>query len=507
MKKAKKIICLVLAVLMVATFLGGCAKGKTTSDDEQVKLKWIFGGPGKLEDSERVWAEFNKTLQNYLPGTEVEFQCIPHSDYAEKWRLIAASGEKVDIAWVSYAMNFVEETAKGAYLDITDLIDEYGQDMVAEFPEWLLDLTTVDGKIYAIPNYQMMVNPTGFAVEKYHIDNGWFDKEKAEEILCADRVWTKDDFKVFEDYFKAVQNSGEKVKYPSKAFLSRAIQQIGVPAAGLEPIICNAVVRLDDESCTVYDQLTDFPEMYDYYDLAYEWYQKGIIRPDILENPTEKEGDYLLWWTTLLKGAKETVELKRGIPMEIVYTRSKPNIPYKGSATNTALPAACQHPERAMQLLNLMNSSKGAELLNLMTYGIEGEHYNKISDNRIEWLGENVIGSSNNKYGYHNWALGNALVTYTTQNDPEDWNEYIDQEVNKQATISPLLGFTLDQTPIKLEIAQYNAVMKEYEYLDSGVVPNYKELLKERNEKLVAAGSEKIVAEVRRQVSEWLKTK
>ena len=43
------------------------------------------------------------------------------------------------------------------------------------------------------------------------------------------------------------------------------------------------------------------------------------------------------------------------------------------------------------------------------------------------------------------------------------------------------------------------------EYLEKGATANYKELLKERNEKLKQAGSEKIVAEVQRQIDEWVK--
>lgn len=160
-----------------------------------------------------------------------------------------------------------------------------------------------------------------------------------------------------------------------------------------------------------------------------------------------------------------------------------------------------------MQLLNLMNSKKGAPLLNMATFGIEGKHYKKISENHIEFLGGSTIGSSNNKYGYENWALGNALDTYTTQYNFDGWNEYIDKEINKKAVPSCLTGFTLDTTPIKLEIAQYQAIMKEYEYLDAGTTPNYKEKLEERNKKLKDGGSDKIVEEVQRQINEWLKNK
>lgn len=501
----KRMFLAVMACMIAVSCLSGCrSSAQKTNADEQVELHWVFGGPGKLEDSDRVWSAFNEQLSASLPNTTVRFTCIPHADYAEKWRLMSAAQEACDIAWVSWALDFVEEVSKGSYMDITELVQEYGQDMLAGFPDWLLELTTIDGKVYAIPNYQMMASPTGFSIDKHHVDNGWLDIRAAEEMFTSGKELHKEDYKIFENYFDKVQASGESVRYISSQFLSRGIKQvIGMPPGKTETIVCNAVIKRFDDDYKVYDILTDFPDSYEYYDLVSEWYKKGYIRPDILENPTENEGDYLLWWTSIFKGSAERVSLKQGKPMEVFTADDSLYISHKGSSTNTAIAANSKHPDRAMQLLNIMNSKKGADLLNLLSYGFEGEHYKKVSDDRIEWLGSGVPGSSDNRYGYENWALGNALITYTTQNDPEGWNEYLHNDINMHATMSRLGGFSVDLKPIKMKIAQYNAVLKEYEYLDKGTTDNYKELLEERNAKLKEAGSEDIVKEVQRQIDEW----
>lgn len=508
--KFKKTIALLAAAALAGGIVTGC-KGKETNPDEKVSLTWVFGGPGTLEDSDMVWGEYNKLLESYLPNTTVNFKCIPHADYAEKWRLMSAAREDVDIAWVGWQLNFIDEVAKGSYLDITELIDKYGQDMKKEFPDWLLGLTSVDGKIYAIPNYQMMTAPVGVLVPKEHVEKGWIDVDKASAVFTSNKVVTKEDYKIFEDYLKTVLENEKNPPRVSEQFLTRAIKwKVGLPAEGREVITCNAVIKQGDKSCKVYDLISDFPGNNDYYEIVNDWYNKGIIRKDILENPEETEGDeYLLWWCQMLKGAENSYASKYSRPMTPITLDSQDSlyIPYKGSNTNTAIAAQSKHPDRAMQLLNLMNSKKGAPLLNMATFGIEGKHYKKISENHIEFLGGSTIGSSNNKYGYENWALGNALDTYTTQYNFDGWNEYIDKEINKKAAPSCLTGFTLDTTPIKLEIAQYQAIMKEYEYLDAGTTPNYKEKLEERNKKLKDGGSDKIVEEVQRQVNEWLKNK
>lgn len=508
MKKVRKLLCLVLCVLLLISVFTGCGKEKVDNPNEQVTLKWIVGGPGKLQDSDKVWAKFNEELQKYLPNTTVEFTVIPHADYAEKWRLMSASQEPVDIVWVGWTLNFADEVSKGSLMDITSLIEEYGQEMKSEFPDWLLDLTSINGKIYAIPNYQMMTSPVGCFVDKSHVDKGWIDIEAASNRFTSKEPMHKEDYKIFEEYFEKVQASGEKVKYPASTFLKMAIKEkIGLPYMGYETIVANAAVLVDGDSYKVYDTLTDFPENYEYYDLVHEWYNKGYIRKDILSNPTEKAADYLLGWTSVFKGSEERLSIQYGKPMKIITFRDYLTVAFKGSNTNTAISASSKHPERAMQLINLMNSKRGADLLNLLTYGFEGDHYEKISENRINWLEPEIPGSSNNRYGYENWALGNALNTYTTQSDPEDWNQYLHEDINMNAKMSKLSGFTLDTTPIKIEIAQYQAKMKEYAYLDMGTTPNYKELLKERNQKLKEAGSDKIVEEVRRQVEEWVKNK
>lgn len=73
------------------------------------------------------------------------------------------------------------------------------------------------------------------------------------------------------------------------------------------------------------------------------------------------------------KAAGSTAYVK--IPFE-----NKHYIPYAASASNTAISINSKHPERAMQLIGLMNTEKGKDLYNLLVFGIEGEHYTKVND-------------------------------------------------------------------------------------------------------------------------------
>ena len=86
-------------------------------------------------------------------------------------------------------------------------------------------------------------------------------------------------------------------------------------------------------------------------------------------------------------------------------------------------------------------------------------------------------------------------------------NEFIKQ-LNADAAPSKMQGFTLDTDPIKTELAQVNAVIGEYKStLASGAAPDADALYKDFVDKLIKAGDDKIVAEVQRQIDEWLTTK
>ena len=183
-------------------------------------------------------------------------------------------------------------------------------------------------------------------------------------------------------------------------------------------------------------------------------------------------------------------------------------IPAERPSTSMGIPATAQDPVRSIKLLELLNTEKGKDLYNLLVFGIEGTHYKKVSETEIEWLDAAAPGASiDNRYGYDAWAIGNTFNAYDTQYDTPGWKEYIKEEVNGTAKMCPLIGFSMDTAPIKLELAQYNAIMKEYEYLKYGANDNYKELLEERNQKLKKSGSDKIVEEARKQVEAWKKIK
>ena len=510
--KLLRVVAIVLSLMLIIGTVAGCGKKETSKkDDGNVTLKWVIGATGAMKDCNRVFAEFNKQLQNYMPGTTVEFEVIAYSDFAEKWNLMAASREKVDLVWAGWMLDLDEEVRKGSFREMDDLL-QYAPEMVEEIPSNILDLCRVKGELYAIPCYQMMTGlPYGYKVPKDLAEEYGLDHEKIAATFKNDESPSKEDFKVFEEYLERLKADGKLGKGVSKSFLDSVMGWMkGRGPVGTQ-VTANAFIDTSNDDLKVYDHIAI--EGTDYYDLVTEWFNKGYIRKDILSltdvtADEGKEGGYVLWAGSCFKGASETESKKFGMDIYCQAIFDRFTVSHRRPSTNTAISKTSKNPEKAMEIINLMNSTKGKDLFNLLVFGLEGEHYKKVDDTKIEWLLESAPGtSSDNAYGLDAWALGNTFNAYTTQYDAEGWNDYILNEVNKNAIVSPLAGFSLDRQPIKLEIAQYDAIFNEYVYLDLGATDNYKELLKERNEKLKKAGSDKILKEVQRQIDEWKKSK
>lgn len=513
MKQVKKaMVILLCACLMLAA--SGCKKGaKTVSEGDALTLKMIFTGVGEMKDSAEVWEQFNEKLGDYLPNTTVDFEVIPNSDYAEKWKLISASKEKVDVSWFGWMLNLSDEVNRGSIQSLDDYY-QYVPDLVNELPDWLLKLGTLNNKSYVVPIAQMMTNlPYGVCTQKELAEKYHLDTEAISKIFDKEEMITREDFKPFEEYLAALQEAGELRKGVSKSFIATIASKIGGLGQFKENLVANACIDWHSEDLKVYDRLHDFPESMAYYEMIHDWYQKGYIRKDILSltdaaEDEGKENGYVLWCTSYFKDNTQRMSAKYGIDVVSFPIYQRLYIPYNTPTTNLAVPKTAVSPERSMKLIELLNTKKGKDLYNLLVYGIEGKHYNKVNDTTIQWLEPQAPGtSSENNYGYANWAIGNVFNSYETQFDTPGWNEYLEKDINGHATPSPLTGFTLDTTPIKLELAQYAAIEKEYSYIEFGTNDNFKELLEERNEKYKQAGSDKIIEEIRKQVNAFKESK
>lgn len=502
--KFKKTICAVLSTALTVSCFAGCKKEQADNAEEKVKLKWVMLGPGKQSDADVVWDEFNKRLGEYVPNTEVEFEIIEGSAFSEKWQLMSAASEQIDLAWSGYAIpSFLDEVDKGAYRPLTDLIDKVAPSIREELPEWVLDLATINGEIYCIPNYQVMsTSPSGLHIRKEH--EQYIDIEKVQNAYMA---YTKDESKG-EAFYATLAEYLENMKQVGK--IGNGVGMGSFVGGNPHPDWDATTVpnfSIDTKNMQVrYNGLTDHHKLF--CKTMADWYKKGYIRSDILsenmDGTDEAEKGYILWQHGYYNNTSEKTEsMQKGFDTRVFPLGDTYYIKNAIPQTMTTIARTSVNPERAMKVLELMHTKKGKDIYNLLSFGIEGEHYEKISENRIKPFDYTSQGDSNSKYGLFKWAVGNTLNAYELPADEEGMAEYV-ASLDENATILPAVGFKPDTSDLSVELAQLNSVEQEYKSRKYGAHQDWEGVYNEYVAKLKTAGVEKVTAELQKQLDAWV---
>lgn len=130
---------LTAAVMAFSLVLAGCSsdQGGTTQGTQnggsgenaakpyEVTL-YYPGTPQK--DVALVEAEINKKMEPKI-GATLKINAIDWGQWDNKLNLMISSGEKSDIIFTAAWQNYTVNVAKGAFLPLNDLLDQYGQDI------------------------------------------------------------------------------------------------------------------------------------------------------------------------------------------------------------------------------------------------------------------------------------------------------------------------------------------------------------------------------------------
>ena len=123
-----KKICLLLVAAMLCTLANGCTK-KEQSDIPTIT--WYMSQPeAQCRDQKLIEQEANKIIEPAV-GARLHFCFFDYATFEQKMSVMISAGEEFDIMQTSSWKNrFDQNVAKGALMDLTDLIDKYGQDIV-----------------------------------------------------------------------------------------------------------------------------------------------------------------------------------------------------------------------------------------------------------------------------------------------------------------------------------------------------------------------------------------
>lgn len=482
--KSKKLAALFVAATLVTLTFSGCGEKPVTKTET---LKYVMMGPAAQEDQQIVFDEFNKKLQEKLPGVKVDFEIINGADYKQRFLLMQAGGEQLDIAG-TYGLDFVAEVQNKSFIALDELIEKYAPETKKAYPEWLFDYMKVDGKIYGIPAYQQLDTPNGLYIPKKFADK-YLDVEAFTEALQTKNYDVL--FPMITDYAQKLTENGE-IGYGLDCDMICYTAKEKIKSFTLTP-----KGEKDYEVGYVF-----FDDMYDkYFEYADKWYKAGYIRKDVMTvtNKNVFEG-----YAMFSQQVNPINDKKYSEDFVIIPFNKDLKIPSTSVAGGVAVTSSCKAPEKAVQLLNLLHTD--VELFNLLTYGIEGKHYNKIDESHIEVPYASNQGSSTDKYGLYKWIVGNTEIAYLTQYDSDEHIDWVFNKVNKASLRSDFIGFVFNTTNIQDKIDQINAICGQYENaLKYGTTQDWKATYNEWKAKCNAAGIEDCISELQKQVDEFLK--
>lgn len=443
----------------------------------------IFGAIPR--DMKKVEDEINKITKAEI-NTTVKILPISIGAWGQQINLMTTSGEKLDLYFV-FGQGYALTASDGSVKELNELLEKYGQGIIEAVGPRNLEAAAIDGKTFGIPVNSSFSEQPGISMRKDLVDKYDIDVASIKSIYDLDSV-----FQTIKDNEPGMTPIAAGISSPIEYY--RSYDRLG-DGIGVLPGF--------DNDFKV-ENLYETEEYANQLNLMREWYRNGYINKDAATtqvNPLDvvNSGKAFSYMVKLECGTT-----CGGSPSEQHEMVVASLMPEPFSTTNNVLVGLysiaqqSQDPERAMMMLNLMYTS--SELANLLTWGIEGEHYVKVSDTQVDFP-EGVDGS-NVGYLYQSWLVGNPLLTYAQKSQVPDYWEKV-KESNEIALKSKALGFTFNAKSVQNEMTAINNVIEQYKkVLETGTVDPASKL-EEFNKKLKSAGIDKYIAEKQKQLNEW----
>lgn len=482
MKARTMLILLVLLMASVSVMTGCSDKKEGAAKLETVTILY----PGERSDrmSEFLDNEFAEKMAADL-GLKVEVTFVPWAQYWEQKDIMLAANEPIDLYWDGLPdLSTIVNKKQAMVLD--DLIEEYGQDMLKVLPMEQLQGATIDGKIHGIPSAYA---PSSAMYQLVAV------RQDILEAVGMTDLKTADDLKEFatraKEKFPEMKGPADIVFKPlTRYFTDEQYNWIAV-----EDLV---VFGEESKKAYSYYETEAFQEVAKFNNSMYD---AGLYTEDLTikynERDSRMQTGLYLWVEGSLGKEMEIVDaIKANAPDAEVKTyllaEDKPRYVTAAGGEVLGIPVNAPNPEGAMKFVNWIYKSQENYLFAL--YGVEGKDY-EIVDGRInkltaseffyEWMFRN-----------QNYQLFGPNVAQESIDKYKSWDE--------QAIRSDSLGFRFNNEKVKLiETALKEVAGKDLAAIRSGFVDFETEYPK-AIEKLKAAGIDDYVAEIQRQLDEFL---
>jgi putative aldouronate transport system substrate-binding protein len=506
MHSGKKILSLALALATVGPLsLAGCqqkteatssAGGSTSTAEsssapkETVTLK-IVTGDKTIQGLDRVQKAVNDYLKEQNTGLQISWETYDWDSLKQKTATMLSTGQSFDIcntaSWLD--PGYIAHCNKGEFTDITKYVtDEKYKEVVDIIGKDFLDGTKVGGKYYGMPTNKEKAHNFGFLCQTKELEKLKIDPKSIKSL---------DDM---EKYFDQVKADGyiplccQGMDNPYKLLDWDAFDSDTSPFA-FDP---------NDEKTVVNPFTAD--KTVEFYKKMKTYHDKGYFSPDVLTSKGQeadmKTGKYFCGTWSLMPGKAitESNSLKLDLTQIDITPVEKTNRETLGALL--AIPAASKHPDEAFQFIAMLYTDK--KLINLMTYGVEGEDYTVKSQD-----GDTTIITPKEDSDFQSaggWIMGNQFNNFLLESQPKTLFKDI-EAYNDSAKVLDDLGFVYDSSKMKTQLSNCQGVVnKYYPSLFYGTADVDSTVAKMKDE-FKKCGIDELLADVQSQYDSWKASK
>ncbi len=432
----------ILATLLCAiATLTGCGQRKETGNEkngneteitEGVGTSFSYTLPGKylnwLKDL-NYWKDIQE-----MSGITVELVNGGENDesYYQNVDLSVGNGNLTDAIIVKQSQAAVYQ-AQGAFMDLTDLINEYGPNIKAYIeanPEYAAMMTTSDGAIYGIPAQ----NPLYTNLTFYRTD-------MLEEAGITALPTTIDEFtdmlRTLKKYYESETGYYPWVGRDSYLHYAECFECLDTID---EDGIVHGIYNCSLGNGIGYDIYADgFRDMIEWY---HTLYQEGLIDPEwVCGTSTEEDwqtkyltgkgtvcDDYFTRPTWFMSNAEDNSNYNIDVMDLFKTTSGGPASRYQKLVNPDrylVIPEGCDNAATVIKFLDWMFSEQGQEV---MHYGIDGINTTKNEDGTYTWIADFAV-EAIKPVGEPNIGIYQDRLTFPYPVDNQAYYESLDAKV------------------------------------------------------------------------------
>jgi len=520
----KNISLLLVLAVFISCVLGGCGNGSdsesgstasadstvssavsdaaTSEDESQEASSGSTAGSGdytitmayignEQPNQEAVFAKVSEQMQQDI-GMSFETIMLGFGDYQDKLNLMLSGGDKLDIfpAFYTLASSYINA---GQVVNLSDYL-EHLQDAIDFMGEDYALAGQINGYIYGLPSNKEGATLGGIVMRKDIVDELQID---------VDAIKTFDDLTAVFEQVKAA--------HPEMDAIAGTNTINSIPE--WDNMLDYFGVLMDRGQSTTVENLFETELYKSKVQRVNDWYKAGYIKLDAATTTETssnlvKAGSLFSFLAPIKPGylAQTNVDCNREMVTAYINKDdgSVSNIICTDNVNffNWGIARQSEDKVKAMQFLNYAYST--GEWNNLMNFGIEGEDYALVEGSDIVIDYPEGADTANCYHLNLGWMMPNQFTGYIWNGYPEDvWQQY--QDFNASATYSKAFGFIYDPSSLSTELTALQSVLNEYKRpLETGSVSDVEATLKEFNDKLYAAGLQKIMDLKQEQLDAWL---